>query len=160
MPICRNCNKKFPSTVVVNGHKKNLSSKRRYCLTCSPFGTGNKRKLEGPTIKTLTCTRCGKEFENKFNMKHCASCWDWKRRNNLKKKMVDYKGGKCSKCGYDRFYQVLEFHHTRPDQKDYTVGTMKRYSWAKIKEELDKCDILCANCHRELHTMLYFSQRV
>lgn len=65
---------------------------------------------------------------------------------------VTYKGGKCERCGYDRCIDALEFHHIDPVQKDFTISA-KGYtrSWNKVKAELDKCIMLCANCHRELH---------
>lgn len=75
-----------------------------------------------------------------------------KRRDLLKFKAVEYKGGKCEICGYDRNYSALEFHHLDPTQKDFGIaadGYSK--SWEHTKEELDKCILVCANCHRELH---------
>ncbi|QEG09033.1 HNH endonuclease [Aeromonas phage 4_4572] len=65
---------------------------------------------------------------------------------------VDYKGGKCEKCGYDKFIGALEFHHLNPEQKDFSLGD-KGYtrSWDKIKDELDKCIMVCSNCHKEIH---------
>jgi len=68
-----------------------------------------------------------------------------------KVKAVLYKGGKCQKCDYDRCYASLDFHHRDPTQKDGVWNKFKGRSWAKIKKELDKCDLLCANCHREEH---------
>lgn len=65
---------------------------------------------------------------------------------------VDYKGGCCERCGYDRCIDALEFHHVNSSGKDFSISD-KGYtrSWIKVKEELDKCMLLCANCHRELH---------
>lgn len=66
---------------------------------------------------------------------------------------VEYKGGQCEACGYNRCIEALEFHHTNFSQKDFSISN-KGYtrSWAKVKEELDKCKLLCANCHREIHS--------
>ena len=65
---------------------------------------------------------------------------------------VEYKGGRCQVCGYDRCIEALEFHHLDPTQKDFGISH-KGYtrSWEKVKEEVDKCILLCANCHREFH---------
>jgi len=65
---------------------------------------------------------------------------------------VEYKGGRCFSCGYDRCLDALELHHISSSEKDFGISD-KGYtrSWAKIKEELDKCVLLCANCHRETH---------
>lgn len=75
-----------------------------------------------------------------------------KRREKIKVMAIAYKGGKCQCCGYDKCSQALEFHHIDPTQKDFGLGA-KGYtrSWEKNKEELDKCVIVCANCHREIH---------
>lgn len=64
---------------------------------------------------------------------------------------VQYKGGSCSHCGYDKSNSALEFHHLDPSQKDLDWGKMRLVSEAKLKMELDKCVLLCANCHREEH---------
>jgi hypothetical protein len=73
---------------------------------------------------------------------------------------VAYKGGKCEQCGYDRCLDALEFHHKDPAQKDFSISA-KGYtrSWNKVVYELDKCVILCANCHRELHAQKVSSLR-
>lgn len=72
-------------------------------------------------------------------------------KRQLKKiKCVEYKGGKCEICGYDKNYSALEFHHLDPNEKDFTISK-KNSSWENIKKELDKCILVCANCHREIH---------
>lgn len=74
-----------------------------------------------------------------------------KRRNLIKIKAVEYKGGKCSRCNYDRCITALDFHHINPEEKDFTIAKYYNLSWDKIKIELDKCILVCANCHREIH---------
>lgn len=65
---------------------------------------------------------------------------------------IEYKGGKCEKCGYDRCPGALTFHHVNPNDKLFTIGDVAhRKNWEIIKKELDKCILLCANCHFELH---------
>ena len=57
----------------------------------------------------------------------------------------------CSKCGDKRFY-VLDFHHINPNEKENTLAHMiKSNSLENLKKEVDKCILLCANCHREFH---------
>jgi 5-methylcytosine-specific restriction endonuclease McrA len=75
-----------------------------------------------------------------------------RRRKRVREMAIDYKGGKCSVCGYDKCTEALEFHHLSSSEKDFGISN-KGYtrSWTKIKEELDKCVLLCANCHRETH---------
>jgi DNA-binding CsgD family transcriptional regulator len=73
-------------------------------------------------------------------------------RQKLKEKAIDYKGGCCEKCGYDRCDSALEFHHLDPKEKDFGIGSYSVLSWEKVKVELDKCIMVCANCHREIHS--------
>ena len=90
-----------------------------------------------------------------YRCKRCRSNGVQKRRDNLKILAVEYKGGKCEICGYNKCIQALDFHHTDPTQKDFAISA-KGYtrSWDTVKSELDKCKMLCANCHRELHTKI------
>lgn len=69
----------------------------------------------------------------------------------LKQKAVDYKGGCCVFCGYHEHMGVLDFHHLDPTTKEFSIGS-KGYtrSWEKVRAELDKCILVCANCHREV----------
>ena len=73
-----------------------------------------------------------------------------KRRHKIKEKAVGYKGGKCVKCGYKKYIGALEFHHIE-DNKEFGIG-QKGYSksWKVIKKELDKCILVCSNCHKEI----------
>ncbi len=75
-----------------------------------------------------------------------------KRRKKIRQMAVEYKGGRCENCGYSRCIDALEFHHRDSSKKDFSISE-KGYtrSWVKVKEELDKCVLLCANCHREFH---------
>lgn len=65
---------------------------------------------------------------------------------------VAYKGNQCQCCGYNACLDALEFHHFDSSQKDFSIAA-KGYtrSWDKVKTELDKCVLVCANCHREIH---------
>ena len=82
------------------------------------------------------------------------------RRKKVRSMAIAYKGGRCERCGYDRCADALEFHHRDPDQKDFSISS-KGYtrSWERVKMEMDKCVMLCANCHRELHAKLAASGR-
>ncbi len=79
------------------------------------------------------------------------------RRNwTLKQKLaaIEYKGGKCILCGYNKDTAALEFHHINPEEKE-NVGGPAVISWRTFennKEELDKCVLLCCRCHREVHS--------
>jgi len=75
-----------------------------------------------------------------------------KRRKKLKEMAVDYKGGKCQFCSYNKTLEALDFHHI--DESTKSFGLSKdglTRSWKKVMQELDKCILVCANCHREIH---------
>lgn len=75
-----------------------------------------------------------------------------KRRKEIRLKAINSRGGKCEKCGYDKCAEVLEFHHKNPSQKDFSVSRKGHCrSWERVSKEIAKCDLLCANCHREIH---------
>lgn len=63
------------------------------------------------------------------------------------------KGGKCERCGYDKNISALEFHHRDPKEKNFQIDIRKfsNSNLDSLQKELDKCELLCANCHRELH---------
>ena len=75
-----------------------------------------------------------------------------KRRKILRQKALAYKGDRCELCGYDKCPEALEFHHPDDSEKEFGVSS-RGYtrSWEKVREEIDKCILLCANCHREIH---------
>ena len=78
-----------------------------------------------------------------------------KRRRKIKEMLVEYKGGQCILCGYKRCVGALDLHHRDGKQKDFglSVRGLTR-AWSKSKAEADKCVLVCANCHREVHAGL------
>lgn len=91
----------------------------------------------------------------RWRCKKCRSESTQKRRDKVKLLSIEYKGGKCEICGYNKCPDALEFHHIDSTQKDFGIGE-KGYtkSFESIKTELDKCMLLCCRCHREIHYKL------
>ncbi len=92
-----------------------------------------------------------KRTDGKFRCRKCSTDAVSRRRKLLKQKAVDYMGGACTKCGYKNSLAALEFHHKDPKEKDFGIGNGDTRAWAEIQEELDKCILVCSNCHREIH---------
>ena len=79
-----------------------------------------------------------------------------RKRRELKQRSIEYKGGQCFRCGYKNCNGALQFHHLDPEQKDFGIATKgTTRSWEKIKAELDKCVLVCSNCHAEIHEEEY-----
>jgi DNA replicative helicase MCM subunit Mcm2 (Cdc46/Mcm family) len=72
------------------------------------------------------------------------------KRYRIKKEMVEYKGGSCELCGYNKSFRALQFHHIDPTEKDFNIGGVVTFN-EDVKMELDKCMLVCANCHSEIH---------
>lgn len=104
------------------------------------------------------CKLCGMYFEYKrrdrATKNYCGSCMANRHRFALKAACVEYKGGCCQLCGYNRCLRALSFHHVDPSQKDFSLGSKHCFSVEKIKLELDKCVCLCHNCHDEVENAL------
>ena len=72
----------------------------------------------------------------------------WRKRTKIK--LIEYKGGKCELCGYNKCTSALHFHHLNPNEKDFSISG-KSLSFEKLKSEVDKCVLVCSNCHSEIH---------
>lgn len=109
-----------------------------------------------------SCPKCNqKKILSQFFSKleglssYCKSCTCENtiyRIQNFKRRCIEYKGGCCSICKYNKCDAALEFHHLDPTQKDFSIsGNRCRKFDNKVISELDKCILVCANCHREIH---------
>lgn len=82
-------------------------------------------------------------------------------RRRAKQKLIAYKGGKCEVCGYNKDCpSCYDFHHPDPTQKSFGIsakGITRKFS--ELKAEVDKCQLLCKNCHGEIHEREYLQQR-
>lgn len=90
-----------------------------------------------------TCKEC-------FN-KYCIQRWI-----DRKIKAIEYKGNKCVDCNLHidkTHYSVFEFHHLNPSEKNFNWTQLRLRSDKSIKKELDRCVLLCANCHRIRHAL-------
>lgn len=171
---CQNCHKTFNAIVKIGNKRKELY-KRSYCLNCAPYGRKVRKQLSKYKIihgvEHKQCSRCNlfkdaiNDFyctKSKYNNKsypgsHCKQCLTDRSRDNgrdMKAKAVEYKGGLCIDCMIAYPDVVYDFHHKNPKQKDFAISAFQGIDWQKLKIELDKCDLLCANCHRIRHDAL------
>ena len=117
----------------------------------------NNIKLKVDEVVNEICECCGRKFTQRQsrNRKRCDTCNTAIRRIRLKRKCVEYKGGKCSKCGkISDDDSIFDFHHLDPTQKEFELkkADIAKMSWEIIKKELDKCILICSDCHRLEHS--------
>jgi len=115
---------------------------KRTIMTCKKHGETEFRLYKEKDNFRWRCFKC--------NMESVA-----KRRKKIKEKAIEYLGGKCSKCGYSKCSRALEFHHINPEEKDFGLSQKGlTRAWERTRKELDKCILLCSNCHAELHEQI------
>jgi hypothetical protein len=90
------------------------------------------------------------DYESNWDQRHKA----YLRRRFLRERSISYKGGSCEICGYNKCLNALEFHHSDPATKEFNISD-RITTFEDIQAELDKCHLLCANCHREVHDGLH-----
>lgn len=85
----------------------------------------------------------------------CAKLKAKERARLLKEKVLDIAGKhQCEICDYDKYVGALEFHHCNPEEKDFQINRAAMKDKQKLLDELNKCVLLCSNCHREVHAGL------
>ena len=111
-----------------------------------------KFSLKTEKIKYTHCKLCDNEIQNnEKNRSRCMSCNTRIRRYRTKAAAVEYKGGCCNRCNWVGPISAYDFHHI-DDNKEFGIGSAANKSWEVIKKEIDKCELLCANCHRAEHS--------
>lgn len=109
------------------------------------------RKCGNPLFGSRTAF-CSKTCKDKF---YQNNSYESQQARGLKRKLalIKMKGGECEKCGYKKNIAALEFHHRDETTKKFRldIRNMSNRSFEKLLEEINKCDLLCANCHREEH---------
>ena len=174
------CSHSFSTKNDIKGYKKIICIKcgkdivvdkragsKSYCSECKP------NRIKTPSIKPIKvitknfCKTCGEEIPKR--KRYCKDCigkrerermknnnynydyvLNW--RNDNKRQAVDYLGGKCKVCGYNKCTRSLQFHHLTPSEKEMTISkNINKMKFEKLKPELDKCILVCSNCHGEIH---------
>jgi hypothetical protein len=107
----------------------------------------NTRKYTNPT-----------QYKREWNHRNRSQRAEYKTRliHDFKRELIRGAGGKCTLCGLDfdgECTALFDFHHRDPKAKYFNVNNavLNKFSKARIREEVEKCDLLCANCHRLIH---------
>lgn len=176
--LLQNLINKNYSTYQIAKRLKSSQTNARYWLKKHGLKTNFKSFKDGylpPTKKEriiengktyVVCCQCSTKKElNKDNFyirkdgryhvwcKPCGRRKSIERLREYKVACVEYKGGKCQICGYNKYFGALDFHHLDSSKKDFTIAGSNK-TLKGLKPELDKCVLLCSNCHRETHAGL------
>ena len=112
------------------------------CVECGVSLSGRQTKF------------CSRECKNRSTNKRNQS-YDAQQARGLRRKvrLVQSLGGRCGKCRYGKNLAALEFHHTDPETKEFSLDlrSLSNRSWQAVIAEARKCELLCSNCHKEIH---------
>jgi len=163
MPECIKCKVEFKRRVEIDGRAILLSNSRASCLDCIPYKQkGQPRKGRRKVSNRLErrCRDCKKWLaDNQFRYeigRQCISCRNKKAKPRtlnykleLKRQAVEYMGSQCQDCEGKFPLCAYDFHHLDPAQKDFCIS--KKTNFKEVKVELNKCVMLCKNCHSIRH---------
>jgi hypothetical protein len=133
----------------------------KYCPRCqrvlslSCFGTNKNGKSSSAGLQSY-CTECNRAYDraryaarrSEYRAKETAR--RERVRRDSRKRVIEYLlQHPCADCG-ETDYVVLEFDHNDPREKSYEVSDMvgRGFSWRRIEEEIAKCTVRCAHCHK------------
>jgi hypothetical protein len=159
---CAKCGGKIPWRIRNNEGREISLTKRKFCLSCSPLYSHNTRSLPHRIAHEAgerICPRCKTKkpllaFYRRTDGRpacYCRKCTQdqvQERHIAFKKKAVAYKGGACMRCEFIGPAVCYDFHHRDRTTKKVEISRMRKGSWKAAVNELNKCDLLCANCHR------------
>ena len=150
--ICTICGKEFEAQ----------KSTAKYCSNeCRNAARRQKYNNPEKVNKEKICPICGNTFSPKTGAANqricCYECMPegiQLTRGMFLAKIKRARGGKCTRCGYDKCMKALEFHHIDPQKKDFTISN-DHFKLKDAVEESKKCILICSNCHKELHDNLW-----
>ena len=115
---------------------------KKICAICQNELTGKQTKF---------CSlACKNSWTNNKHQNYVAQQKRGKRRRQL---LIQLKGGCCEICGYNKNQAALSFHHLDASTKSFQIDIRKcsNGTWQRLLEEAQKCQLLCLNCHAEIH---------
>jgi|SRR5208337_672601 len=171
--ICKSCSCKHDGSFGSGLYCSRSCANRRHPTNATKEKIGKKLKIRPDNF----CIDCGKKLYNKRNHR-CRSClgisrrgkgiyktsivkdgkvkYIHERRKNLRRQFIQELGDCCSKCGYNKYDGALQFHHKDPSKKEFGLSNKHlNLSLEKLRKEVKKCILLCANCHHELHNWMH-----
>ena len=120
------------------------------------------KRIEAGVSSARFCRDCKEEltgdnsytYVKKNGASYCKKCANIRKARSLRERkiqIVSHLGGKCVRCGYNNYYGALHVHHKNPEQKHKNFRHIRSWSWNRVLQEIENCELLCANCHAEEH---------
>lgn len=125
-----------PLKVFVSNHIIKVMNKNTNCIIC------------GTTLKGKQTMFCTVSCKNKTHQSYTAQK---KRGLGRKLEIISTLGAKCTKCGYNKNLSALSFHHLKDKSFKLDLRSLSNRTYKKVMQELEKCVLLCHNCHAEIH---------
>ncbi len=138
------CGHPIPRSIRIEGKARNLKNRTK-CLSCLPFGQARQADRTRNTKRAHEARIAYRTYKEKHGVDKVRV-----RREAKKRSLIISLGGACQICGYDKIMRNLAFHHL----SDKEMGLCTRgfqLSWDKILLEVEKCVLVCHNCHGEIH---------
>ena len=157
----RFCSKKCACSFSTKSKRKEINKKvseriKKKIMNRVPEYIKNGKKKCTMCLETKLLSEFYKNGKGYRVHSYCKKCFTFitlERQREFKKKCLEYKGGLlCSMCGYDKHIGALEFHHLDPEAKEFDMSRARLKTFNEnTKKELDKCIVVCRNCHSEIH---------
>ncbi len=135
-------------------------SKTKYCSGCKQtlplhMFTINRSRKDGLQSQ---CKICRRKYSRQYYNQNKAYYVERARQQKavMREWLIEYKQKlSCQHCGYNKHHSALDFHHKDKNKKELNLSQVGNFGWGKqrILKEINKCIILCANCHRILHNV-------
>ena len=141
--------------MLFEGKVRNLQN-RKFCLTCSPFGSHNTRPDMARHSDRRVC-KCGEDNQENFSIRGSLTCnkchtkYTTAKQIETRERARAYLGGKCVYCGFTKYRVALDIHHIDRSKKDPQFRRMRSWGWERIVKELKHCELVCKNCHIAIH---------
>ncbi len=131
-----------------------VEEKKYYCSDCGKEKVRGNPIPSNPRGELLCPNKC--ENKRRQAIRDRGEDQTSTRDRAMKLKINEHGGGQCLRCGYNECPSSLEFHHINPLLKSFEVkpSEIRGKTWDEITDEMEKCILLCANCHRYEHYLI------
>ena len=153
MKTCKRCEQEKELSEF-RSNKRSADGFSYYCKSCYSEMDKDKYLKAKEKGSVASYKQRNKEAIQAYNIEYQKKYRSSGRKQQRKLEMCKYKGGRCNNCckeANEHNISIFDFHHLDESLKEYTPSDMVNMKWDRIVKELDKCEMLCSNCHRMHH---------